>query len=77
LALLAAVCVAGVAVGAPAAINDRWQDFKAPKGIVTAGGTDNVFSRLQAANGNGRYHSGKPPRTRTPPIPGRHRTGDV
>lgn len=55
LALLAVVCVVGVAAGAPGAVNDRWQEFKAPSGVVAAGGEDNVFSRLQAANGNSRY----------------------
>jgi O-antigen ligase len=55
IALIAAVCVAGVAAGASGAVNDRWQDFKAPVGTVASGGQDNVFSRLQGANGNGRY----------------------
>ncbi|MEA2493576.1 MAG: hypothetical protein QOJ29_1487 [Thermoleophilaceae bacterium] len=54
-ALVAVVCVVGVAAGAPAKINDRWQEFKAPVGTVASGGEDNVFSRLQGANGNGRY----------------------
>jgi O-antigen ligase len=55
LALIAVVCVAGVAAGAPGRIDDRWQEFKAPAGAVTGGGQDNVFSRLQGVNGNGRY----------------------
>ncbi|MDQ3678080.1 MAG: O-antigen ligase family protein, partial [Actinomycetota bacterium] len=55
LALLAAVCVVGVAAGVPSYAGDRWEEFKAPVGTVTAGGADNVFSRLQAANGNSRY----------------------
>ena len=53
--LLAVVLVIGVAVGAPGYAEDRWQEFKAPVGTVTAGGPDDVFSRLQAANGNSRY----------------------
>jgi O-antigen ligase len=55
LALIAVVCVAGVAAGAPGRIDDRWQEFKAPAGAVMRGGQDNVFSRLQGVNGNGRY----------------------
>jgi hypothetical protein len=55
LAALVVVVIVGVGLGAPGEINDRWQDFKAPNGAVAPGSQDNVFSRLQAANGNGRY----------------------
>lgn len=55
LALFAVLCVVGVAVGAPGWADDRWQEFKAPTGTVAGGSQDNVFSRLQGANGNGRY----------------------
>ena len=56
-AVLAVACVVAVAAGAPGGISDRWTDFKAPQGAgaAIAGGEDSVFSRLQAANGNGRY----------------------
>jgi hypothetical protein len=54
-ALLAVVCAAGVAADVPSWVDGRWREFKAPVGAVTAGGQDNVFSRLQALNGNGRY----------------------
>lgn len=55
LALLAVVCVVGVAAGAPGYVDDRVQEFRAPPGAVTAGDQDNVFGRLQAADGNSRY----------------------
>jgi tetratricopeptide (TPR) repeat protein len=55
LAVLAVACAAGVAAGVPGWADARWQEFKAPVGTVAAGGEDDVFSRLQAANGNGRY----------------------
>jgi O-antigen ligase len=54
-ALIAVVCVAGVAAGAPGRVDARWQEFKAPAGVVAGGSQDDVFSRLQAVNGNGRY----------------------
>ncbi|MDQ3722342.1 MAG: O-antigen ligase family protein, partial [Actinomycetota bacterium] len=56
-ALLAVVCVAGVAAGAPGWVDDRWQEFKAPVGTVKADNQDNVFSRLQGVNGKGRYQN--------------------
>jgi O-antigen ligase len=58
---LRALAIAGIAAaiaigaGVPGQVNDRWQEFKAPATTATAGSQDNVFSRLQAANGNGRY----------------------
>lgn len=55
LAVLVVVCVVGIAAGVPAYAGDRWEEFKAPVGTVTAGGPGDVFSRLQAANGNSRY----------------------
>lgn len=54
-ALLAVLCAVGVAAGAPGWMDDRWQEFKAPAGQVAGGSQDNVFSRLQAANGNSRF----------------------
>jgi O-Antigen ligase len=55
LALLVLVTAVGVAAGAPGELRERWQDFKAPVGAVAAGDEASVFSRLEAANGNGRY----------------------
>jgi hypothetical protein len=55
LAVIALVCIAGVAGGVPRRVDARWQEFKAPVGVVQGGGQDDVFSRLQAVNGNGRY----------------------
>jgi O-antigen ligase/polysaccharide polymerase Wzy-like membrane protein len=55
LAVLAVVCVIGVAAGAPGWASDRWQEFKAPAGQVVAGDQDNVFSRLSVANSNSRF----------------------
>ena len=54
LAALVVACVVLVAAGAPGWAQDRWQEFKAPVGQVE-GSTDNLFSRLSAANGNSRY----------------------
>lgn len=55
LAVLAVAVTVGVAAGVPGQINERWRDFKAPSGVVTPGSQDDVFSRLQAVNGNSRY----------------------
>lgn len=55
LGLLAVTAAVAVAAGAPGEVGDRWRDFKAPAGAVAAGDQDNLFSRLQATNGNGRY----------------------
>lgn len=55
LTLVVVVCIVGAAAGAPGRIEDRWQEFKAPAGQVRAASQDNVFSRLQGANGNSRY----------------------
>jgi len=57
LALVAVVCAIGVGAGAPDWVDNRWQEFKAPNGTIEAGSQDNVFSRLAAANGNGRYEN--------------------
>jgi O-antigen ligase len=51
--LLAALIAAGA--GAPRAVDDLWQEFRAPAGTVVAGSQDNLFSRLQAVNGNSRF----------------------
>jgi O-antigen ligase len=54
--ILAGVAVViAVAAGAPAKLEHAWHDFKQPTGVVTPGGDNSVFTRLQAANGNGRY----------------------
>jgi hypothetical protein len=55
LAVLAVVCVVGVAAGVPGWASDRWQEFRAPAGQVMAGDQDNVFSRLSVANSNSRF----------------------
>ena len=55
LTLLALAAVIAVAAGVPGVVGDRWQEFKAPPGAVLAGDPDNVFSRLGAADGTGRY----------------------
>ena len=47
----------GIAAGARGAVNDRWQEFKAPVGSVGSGSEDNVISRLSGVNGNGRYQA--------------------
>ena len=47
----------GIAAGAPGAVEDQWQEFKAPAGSVAAGAEDNVISRLSGVNGNGRYQA--------------------
>jgi hypothetical protein len=54
-ALLAVLLAAGVAAGAPGWVDHRWQEFKAPVVTVKLASQDDVFSRLQAADGNGRY----------------------
>lgn len=55
-AALVAICVVVVVAGGVAGqVNDRWQEFKAPVATAAAGSEDSVFSRLQAANGNGRF----------------------
>jgi hypothetical protein len=53
-AVLTIAVVLAVAAGAPAAIDERWQEFKAPPGTVAAN-SDDVFSRLQSTEGTGRY----------------------
>jgi hypothetical protein len=55
LVLVEVVVVAAIFAGAPGYVGDRWQEFKAPSASVAPGGADNVFSRLQGVNGNGRY----------------------
>ena len=55
LAVLAVLAVTAVAAGVPGTVSDRWQQFKAVPGTVAQGGQDNVFSRLGAADGTGRY----------------------
>ena len=55
LAVLALAFVIAVGAGVPGAVDDRWQQFKAVPGTVAVGSQDDVFSRLQAAGGTGRY----------------------
>ncbi|MDX6689259.1 MAG: hypothetical protein QOG15_716 [Solirubrobacteraceae bacterium] len=55
LALVAVTCVVGVGAGAPGWVGERWQEFKMPTGTVEVGNQADVFSRLQAAHGQGRY----------------------
>ncbi len=54
-ALVAVLCVVGVAIGAPGWVGDRWQEFKAPQGQMSSGTAVTLFDRLQVANGNYRY----------------------
>jgi hypothetical protein len=55
LVVAAAALVVAVAAGMPGTLAHAWDDFKQPNGVVTPGNQNSVFSRLQAANGNGRY----------------------
>jgi hypothetical protein len=55
LAVLAIAVVVAVGAGAPAAIDERWQQFKAPPGTLAAASQEDVFSRLQSTEGTGRY----------------------
>jgi O-antigen ligase len=54
LAVLAFVGVIAVAAGAPGAIADRWEQFKAAPPAVAESGS-NVIGRLASADGSGRY----------------------
>jgi hypothetical protein len=47
--------VIAVGAGVPGEVSDRWQQFKAVPGTVANSSQDNVFSRLGAVNGTGRY----------------------
>lgn len=49
------VCAIALGAGAAGYVHDRWQEFKSPYGAVAPTSQDNVFSRLQGADGNGRY----------------------
>lgn len=55
IAVLALAAVIAVGAGVPGAVNDRWQQFKAVPGTVATANQDNVFTRLGAADGTGRY----------------------
>lgn len=44
-----------VAAGAPRAVSDTWDEFRAPPGSVQGTGNADVIQRLQSATGNGRY----------------------
>jgi hypothetical protein len=49
-----ALVIAGVA-GVPSKLAHAWHDFRQPSGVVVPHSDNTVFSRLQAANGDGRY----------------------
>jgi hypothetical protein len=49
------VVVAAVAAGAPGKLAHAWHDFKQPPGVVVPTTDNNLFARLQVANGNSRY----------------------
>ena len=55
LAAALVLACAGVAAGLPGKLEYRWHQFTAPVGVVSGAPETTVFSRLQAANGNGRY----------------------
>lgn len=55
IATLTIAVIVAVAAGAPTAIDKRWQEFKAPPGTIAASDQGDVFSRLQTAEGTGRY----------------------
>lgn len=55
LAVLGVAAGIAFAAGAPGAVSDRWQQFKAAPGAVADASLDNVFSRLQSLEGTGRY----------------------
>jgi hypothetical protein len=56
LAVLAVVCVVGIAAGGPGTVQSRWQEFKAPAtpAVNTSDG-GSLFNRLQGVNGHSRY----------------------
>ncbi|HEX8157764.1 MAG TPA: O-antigen ligase family protein [Solirubrobacteraceae bacterium] len=53
--VLTLATVIAVGAGVPGEVSDRWQQFKAVPGTVANSSQDNVFSRLGAVNGTGRY----------------------
>jgi hypothetical protein len=57
--LTAGIAVAGaavaVAVGAPSALQDTWDEFRAPPGIVAGTSERDLLTRLQSATSRGRY----------------------
>ncbi|HUA47180.1 MAG TPA: O-antigen ligase family protein [Solirubrobacteraceae bacterium] len=55
LALALVMVVAGVAAGLPGKLDHAWHDFKQPPGAVVPTSDNDLFARLQAANGNSRY----------------------
>jgi hypothetical protein len=55
LAVIALAAVVAIGAGVPGAVGDRWQQFRAVPGTVAVGSQDDVFSRLQAVGGTGRY----------------------
>jgi O-Antigen ligase len=55
LALLLVVLAAGVVAGAPGKLAHAWHDFKQPPGVVVPKTDNDLFARLEAANGNSRY----------------------
>ena len=55
LAALAAVVVLAVATGAPTALQDTWDEFRAPPGAVAGTSDRDLLERIQSATGRGRY----------------------
>jgi hypothetical protein len=55
LALALVVVAVGVLAGGPGKLSHAWHDFKQPTGVVVPTTNNDLFARLQAANGNSRY----------------------
>jgi O-Antigen ligase/Tetratricopeptide repeat len=55
LAALAAAMAVAVAAGAPAALQDTWDEFRAPPGTVAGTSDRDLLERIQSATGRGRY----------------------
>jgi hypothetical protein len=55
LALAVVILAAGVLAGVPGRVAHAWHDFKQPPGVVMPTSENDLFARLQAADGNSRY----------------------
>jgi hypothetical protein len=55
IAIVATVCAVGGAAGGAGWADDRWQEFKGTSAPAAAVSEEDVFSRLEGVNGNGRY----------------------
>jgi hypothetical protein len=55
LSLAAIAVVVAIAAGVPAKLAHQWHNFTQPAGLGVAANSSNVFARLSALNGNGRY----------------------